>query len=191
MIGKADARQPSDAAPGEEEYRVYAALLAKRFKATGNELYVVRAETKDAAANDPEKFDGASLRESWDSSRVPRVQPDAETMEAFSQIRNSPARLEANRLHVPAGRLVSQSEITSEFSRPSPRGLHGQWEDFHKRHGGGYVVFSRVGFNRARNQAVLSYSYFCGGLCAGGVYVLMHKVRGEWRTVSEQPTWVS
>jgi hypothetical protein len=191
IIGTADASPPAGSAPSDEEYRVYVALLAQRFTRTDNELYVIRAETDDGALWPSDNFDGASLRDKWDSSRVPRVRPDADTMDAFSRIRTSPAQLEANRLNVPAGRVVSKTDIASEFERQSPRGLHGLWEDFHKRHGGGYVVFSRVGFNRARDQAVLSYSYFCGGLCAGGVYVLMHKVRGNWRSVSEQPTWVS
>jgi hypothetical protein len=160
LIVRVDARPQDTAAPGDEEYRVYVALLAVQFARAGEALYVVSAETSDAASHDQDNFNGALLRDAWNSSRVPRLEPDADTMEAFSRIRQTPAKLEANRLNVTAGRVISQSQIASEFSIASPRGLSGQWEDFHKRHGGGYVVLSRVGFNRARNQAVMSYSYF-------------------------------
>ena len=181
---------PLQVSPTSDEYAVYVNLLAERFR--GPRHHFVRDQSRDGGRCQPitGEFNGARLRERWNSDRIPRVVPGPDVVESFARVRNSPARVEARRLSIPSQRIVSRAEIASAFG-PHDRGLVGAWADFRTRYGGGYLVFSRVGFSHNRAQAFLSYSYYCGGLCAGGVYVLMHKVRGSWRIVSEQPTWAS
>jgi hypothetical protein len=60
----------------------------------------------------------------------------------------------------------------------------------HFPHNQGIIVFSGVGFNRDRTQAVFYVDHFCG-LCGGGGYVLMGKIDGAWRVEDEHSTWVS
>ena len=160
---------PLHGSPTSDEYAVYVNLLAERFASPDTVSYVIRAETEDDANRAQEEFNGARLRERWNSDRIPRVVPGPDVVESFTRVRNSPARVEARRLSIPAQRIVSRAEIASAFG-PHDRGLVGAWADFRTRHGGGYLVFSRVGFSHDRTQALLSYSFCCGGLCAGGVY---------------------
>lgn len=54
----------------------------------------------------------------------------------------------------------------------------------------GLVVLSGVGFNPSQSQAVFYINHFCG-LCGGGRYVLMEKVRGAWHVRNEHYVWIS
>jgi hypothetical protein len=54
----------------------------------------------------------------------------------------------------------------------------------------GLVALSGVGFNPSKAQAVFYINHFCG-LCGGGRYVLMEKVRNAWRVRDEHYTWIS
>jgi len=54
----------------------------------------------------------------------------------------------------------------------------------------GLVVFSGVGFNRSKTQAVFYINHFCG-LCGGGRYVLMERVNGVWCVKDEHYAWIS
>jgi hypothetical protein len=54
----------------------------------------------------------------------------------------------------------------------------------------GFFVFSTVGFNAERTEALLHVDYFCG-LCGGGSYVLLRKHNGRWAVAEEASTWVS
>jgi hypothetical protein len=176
--------------PTSDEYAVYVNLLAERFAAPDTLPYVIRTETSDDANQLQGEFDGARLQAQWNIGGTQNIVPGADVVESFSRVRNAPAHVEARLLKVPARRIVSKAEIAFEFG-PNHNGSHGAWEDFHARHGGGFLVFSRVGFNHDRTQALLSYSYYCGSRCAGGVYVLMNKVSGRWRIVSMHPTWAA
>lgn len=55
----------------------------------------------------------------------------------------------------------------------------------------GFFVFSHVGLNLNKTEALLYAEHFCGGLCGGGSYVLMRKVNGVWHIVDRYDTWVS
>jgi hypothetical protein len=55
----------------------------------------------------------------------------------------------------------------------------------------GYFVFSHVGLNLSKTQAIVYVDHYCGGLCGGGGYFLMRKVNGVWHVVDEHITWVA
>ena len=75
-------------------------------------------------------------------------------------------------------RITSDAEYGSPaFQEKFPRNM-------------GLVVFSGVGFNRSKTQAVFYINHFCG-LCGGGRYVLMEKVNGVWRLKDEHYIWIS
>lgn len=74
--------------------------------------------------------------------------------------------------------LSTQSDYGSaEFQKKFPRNM-------------GLVVFSGVGFNPSRTQALFYINHFCG-LCGGGRYVLMEKLNGVWRVQTEHYIWIS
>jgi hypothetical protein len=54
----------------------------------------------------------------------------------------------------------------------------------------GYFVFSHVGLNLSKTQAIVYVDHYCGGLCGGGGYFLMQRVNGVWHVVDEHMTWI-
>jgi hypothetical protein len=87
-------------------------------------------------------------------------------------------------LHLPRGVdsvVVGRSELersqSSDFQQRFPNNL-------------GYIAVSQPGFNLSKTEAILYIDHFCG-LCGGGGYILMRKVRGVWRLVEQHSTWVS
>ena len=82
--------------------------------------------------------------------------------------------------------LVARSEVNAIFKS-------GGWPAFYKRFPGspGLIAFSRVGFSSDGMQAVFYASNSCGGLCGGGLYVVMEKRGGQWTIEKKIDTWVS
>lgn len=56
---------------------------------------------------------------------------------------------------------------------------------------GGIISFSRVGFNSALDEAVVSTSFVCGGLCGSGWRHFLKKRRGRWQITDTSQVWVS
>lgn len=53
------------------------------------------------------------------------------------------------------------------------------------------ISFSRVAFNRQHNEALLSVSNLCGGLCGQGGALIARKDHGQWKFRSVGCVWVS
>jgi|SRR5882672_1995906 len=73
--------------------------------------------------------------------------------------------------------LATDTEIASGFQQRFPRNY-------------GYLTFTRVGFNRDLTEAVFYTEHVCG-LCGGGKYVYMRKLKGGWTVQAESGTWIS
>lgn len=67
------------------------------------------------------------------------------------------------------------------------------WSEFYKTYpdSGGYVSLSRVGFNKARTQALVYIEHDCNTLCATGHYVLLAKRDDCWTVVQRAMAWIS
>jgi len=120
---------------------------------------------------------GSSLSDAWfaQSSRITRASFFLNSV--FSTDVNTNLRLPS------AARAV--------FVNPSDLGT--KTSDFEARFANtlGYFVVSHVGLNLNKTEALLYVDHFCGGLCGGGSYVLMRKVKGAWHVVDRRETWVS
>jgi hypothetical protein len=55
----------------------------------------------------------------------------------------------------------------------------------------GYTVFSRVGFNKSLDQAVIYVGQMAGPLMGAGYYYLLEKHNGEWKLTGEIMVWIS
>jgi len=96
---------------------------------------------------------------------------------------------------------VFSTDISTDLRLPSgaravfidPSDLGTKAGDFEARFPNniGFFVVSRVGMNLNKAEALLYVDHFCGGLCGGGGYFLMHKVSGVWHVVDRRVTWVS
>jgi hypothetical protein len=83
-------------------------------------------------------------------------------------------------------------DVETYFSAHSPKDKNGKellMMDFPP--GIGVISFSRVGLDSSLNEAIVSVSYVCGGLCGTGSRYVLRKTRGSWRVVSKRIVWVS
>lgn len=52
--------------------------------------------------------------------------------------------------------------------------------DMRCRNYGGLIELSAVGFNRAKDRAIVYMGHWCGGLCGGGTHYFLEKKNGKW-----------
>lgn len=59
----------------------------------------------------------------------------------------------------------------------------GSWPQFYKRYPGssGYIAFSAVGFNKAKDRAVVYSGSSCGSRCGRWALHLLQKADGKWQ----------
>jgi hypothetical protein len=153
-----------------DEYAVYSALIQSAYvDATQPKQIVIHDTTADPRLYSPRSVAGA-MKSSW-----PDLGDDVlSEFETKNQTSSALARRFA--LSVPYT-LISGQELAANFPPTAPG-----WENFYSKYPGsqGRVVLSRVGFNQAKDTAVL-YAEFASGATAGeGDVVLMKKTDGRW-----------
>jgi hypothetical protein len=81
--------------------------------------------------------------------------------------------------------VVPVSEIEASFRTIEGDPL-GRWAGFYERFpsSNGYTELSAVGFDAAKQRAMVYVGHHCGMLCGGGRNHLLEKVDGEWREVA-------
>lgn len=82
--------------------------------------------------------------------------------------------------------LLSSEDLSATTSQPN-------WHEVMlERYGtAGYTVFSRVGFNRTLDQAVIYVGDVAGPLMGAGFYYLLEKELGHWKVKEQIMVWIS
>jgi hypothetical protein len=83
--------------------------------------------------------------------------------------------------------LLSEAELAEISSQ-------GNWHEvLAEKYPGsdGYTIFSRVGFNKSLDQAVLYVGNVAGPLMGAGYYYLLEKQNGEWTIKEQIMVWIS
>jgi hypothetical protein len=67
------------------------------------------------------------------------------------------------------------------------------WRKFMAKHANtpGIIIVSRIGFNRARDQAVVYSGMSCGLLCGQGEFTWLTKHDGVWAVEASNVVWIS
>jgi hypothetical protein len=55
----------------------------------------------------------------------------------------------------------------------------------------GLVTLSEIRFDKDHKHAMVSYSFFCGGLCGNGGAVVLEKIDGVWKRKTSCSDWIS
>ena len=162
-----------------EEYKVYNAVIRNMFadnKITfdfGGKVPVKLLVIEERTVLDP------SVRETPGATRSDMITP-YDDMQANYRLKNQrPVTLK--RLFM----LTVDYELVN-----SPESKRAAYE----REGGevhGIVSLSRVGFNKARNEAFVYMSYVCGGLCGHGFTFWMEKSGDTWKLKKSVFMWIS
>jgi hypothetical protein len=169
-----------------EEYAVYSAIILKHYVKDGVRLVVVTTPTC------------CVVSQAQKEQVMPRFQysgraepfPSQETLDSYvERNRTSVDVHKLFRLNV-AVQIVPYKRIESLFDMIE---LEEDWKTFYRMfpHSNGYIRFSRVGFNRAGNEAFVSTAWMSGSLSGEGRYVLLCKKDGRWNVENSVGTWVS
>lgn len=87
-------------------------------------------------------------------------------------------------------KIVPYPEVEKIF----PQGMPEEgWKLFYSKYpaANGYIRLSRVGFNKARDQAIVNTNWMRGPLHGNGSYVLLGKQNGSWKVLKNVTTWIS
>ncbi|TCN66743.1 hypothetical protein [Acetobacteroides hydrogenigenes] len=87
-------------------------------------------------------------------------------------------------------KLFSSEESVYYFKTLS---LDNGWKEFHNRYGqsNGIIDLSRIGFNSAKDQAILETGYYTASNAAEGAIVYLVKENNIWKVKKVVLTWVS
>ena len=116
--------------------------------------------------------------------RLGKIPLDQDTIRDFHRKNSDSIPLEPRFTFATGQVLVSDHELGSILSEDS-------WAEFYKRYptSAGYILLSRVGFNREHNEALLYIARLCGSSCGEGFCVKLHKVGAAWYLKQESGQW--
>jgi hypothetical protein len=182
---------PNGSAVLPEEYEVYSAVIAYRFRPGAShppppvvdikrELILVSSLTMtDSKSNSG--FDNAS--KAVPAGMEPR------TVEDYLAKAQS-ASLIADHFNLPVSHvLVDRSEVTALTAK----GSSAAWHDFFGKYPNASVVtrLSRVGFNPNKDQAMVYMDRFCGPRCGSGGYWFLVKDSPGWKVKTAFASWIA
>ncbi|OLE51366.1 MAG: hypothetical protein AUG51_22965 [Acidobacteria bacterium 13_1_20CM_3_53_8] len=176
---------PSVIAEESDEYAVYSAVISGTYGARSNQLIVIAGHAGYCKAGD-------TAFVASEEGQAPSGVPTALYNEYLSknmQCMKLDARFDVNVRYT----LIGDDEI-SELQTHNTRAVPDRfWVYFYKKfpNSVGLIYFSRVAFNSARDQALISVEYSCGGTCGEGDFVLLKKEQNIWKIQNKIGLWVS
>ena len=171
---------PRQSNVASEEYAVYSALISEEYMNEKVKLVVIANPTSGGKiANDMADYLPQLL------APLSRT-----TLDDYLARNSKPYRLSKSFSLKAKYVFVEYQEIEKLFENPD---LDEAWKDFYRRFpaSNGYVILSRVGFNQAQDQALVSMSWMCNQRCGEGKLVLMSKRSGKWKVEKHHTMWMS
>jgi hypothetical protein len=192
LAGMSCARQRSKptsvpAGPTALEYEIYSMLVDLRsivgtgYPRGNAKLVVIQGRT---STRDLDRLGKRAFEEL--SKRLPGL--SRETFDEFVA-RNKQHYPLRNRFHVKVKcAFISEKELDSIFDEGG-----GWWPEFYRRYpeSQGILTLSRVGFNRAKDQALVCVGDDWGNLAGAGYCVLVVRKKAAWRVRGTVGLWVS
>jgi hypothetical protein len=157
-----------------EEYAVYSALMSG-YPCNDRKTLLIQSSTESIHIADEASFIKEDLPPG--TSR--------ETFDNFKSVNDQTHELGYRLALKDRYLLISKEERIRSFETTENR------RAFEQRYPTqNIILFSRVGFNRARDEALVNSWGFCGGDCGGGGYYLFKKENGVWK-LKQEKTWIS
>ncbi|MBA3766442.1 MAG: hypothetical protein H0W99_05535 [Acidobacteria bacterium] len=180
---------PQTPAQEAEEAAVYSALVEQMSTIDRANLLVVQDRTVNAYSFPHAALEDDPVDRLFEALQLDFPFAEQETITSFRTNNEQSWPITKPFLFRTKSRLISQQEI-ERFS-PSKPGIW--WEAFYRDYRGaaGFLMLSKVGFNREMNQALVYRAFACGDTCGFGSYVFLVKKGGVWRIKSVSEPWVS
>jgi hypothetical protein len=175
-----------------DDAEVYAATLDSVFAHSSGHRIVVESRTEKGVSR------SNRVASYWEQlEKIPGMDPSTfDSFEKENRERATLPRIDAKRIAVELADdtvfdNLKKIEIREDTTRLTNAGRY--WKRFTARFGDalGVASFTRIGYNKARNEALLEMGFGCGSLCGEGRIVMLRKNQGVWRVVYMKLTWVS
>lgn len=170
----------------DDEYAIYSLIIRTRFAEKEVTKIVIQDRAGTPGILTAQMADGERQFEAYVRKMLPEVQ--AATVADFKGNGKEAGQLEKRfSINVPYF-LVTSKEISEIFHARGDA-----WNDFYKKYPGaqGILSFSRVGFDRRRDQALVYYGNQAAWLGGAGYLVLLAKTNGSWVIVKTSMLWIS
>src|SRR5215510_2565223 len=166
---------PSQADIEMEEQAVYAVFVSR-----SNGTAVILQNTSTGLGDE-------TPRQSMENYKGSLSGISTETIESYAQRNEQSSQLSDDMQLGGDYVLLSEDELREISSQ-------GNWNEIlQERYPGsnGYLIFSRVGFDRALDQAVIYVGEVAGPLMGAGYYYLLEKQNGQWVVKQQTMVWIS
>jgi len=169
--------------PTDDEYEVLSALI--------NEFYLT-GEYKSIVITNPTccEMEDVDFRGGGWKVYVDQLSPISfETLEDYAARNKQPLSFERRFKLKTKYQIVPNADVEKLF----PAGMPEEgWKVFYSKYPGsnGYLKLSRVGFNKAKDQAFVSTGWIRGPRYGEGHYVVLGKQNGSWKVLNRMGTWI-
>ncbi|HPD14841.1 MAG TPA: hypothetical protein PLE19_07820 [Planctomycetota bacterium] len=189
-------KPPAPDAIQPEEYAVYRVALSRWLQGGRAKLVVIRQDTRWSKRE-------RKLFEKDDQKFVPAEESYKAAMTLPRDLREDfvlkntkfPAKLGWDLDLDVDYTFATAEQLASIFGHPSERGetVDDQWNRFYAKYpeSRGLLTVSRVGFNKAGDQALVEIGSHSGALAAGGTLLLLAKEKGAWVVKKRFWLWAS
>lgn len=162
-----------------EEYAVYSALIPSVYN---NALIVIEDTTAQPDSGLFSPSEAARFMRNYHPELGDKIWSDFETKNETPFVLERRFALSVEYV------FISKQEIESIFSKNASG-----WEDFYAKYPGsqGILTLSRIGFNEAKDTAVLYAGNQSHWVAGEGNMVLMKKTAGRWTVLGEAMMWIS
>lgn len=173
-----------------EEAAVYAELVEQMHVNDRGLLLVVQDRTVNAYGFPRAALEDDPLERLFETLQLDFPSADPSTLMSFRAINERSWPITNPFLLRTKSRLISQQETNEIYSLQKP-GVW--WGQFYREYAGaaGFLMLSKVGFNREMNQALVYRAFACGDTCGFGSFVFLVKEGGRWKIRSVAGQWVS
>jgi hypothetical protein len=162
-----------------EENAVYAALIKARGLRAKSIPILVQSQTISTMKSD-------EFREGFFFEYEAPEGLSRETFEDYRKIDPSERRLDSGLDLSHPVVFLDQGESKRFFETEGGRSAFGR----EYPHSEGIVWYSRVGFNKQMDQALVYRWLYCGGLCGDGGYIVLKKTAAGWE-IADSKIWIS
>jgi hypothetical protein len=173
-----------------EEAAVYSALVEQLSITDRGSLIVIQDQTVNAHGFPMAALEDDPLDRLFEALRLDFPFAEPTTLASFRANNEKSWPMTSPFLLRTPIRLISRQEIERFSTQES--GI--RWEAFYRDYRGaaGFLMLSKVGFNREMSQALVYRAFACGDTCGFGSFVfLVKECGGRWRIRSVSEQWVS
>ncbi len=168
------ASTPSAADIEKEEQAVYASF----FGSAPGTIVILQDTSTNISSDDP--------RQTIDYIKSGLPGASKETLDNYLERNRQPSQLSPDMQIGVEYVLISKQDLSAIMSQPDG------WDAFYAKYShAGYTQFSRVGFNKTLDQALVYVGGMAGPLMGSGFYYLMEKKDGQWIIKEQVMAWIS